>query len=176
MAFDLGSLLQRYAGGGAPPANVEEHFDQVAENAPPEVLSQGLAAAFRSDSTPPFGQMVGQLFGGADPSQRAGMLTNLLGGMAPAVLATLASASAGSGLGGVLGRLLHGGNAPAMLTPDQAAQVTPAQVEQIAHHAEQHSPGIVDRMSGFYAEHPQLVKSLGAAALGIAMSQMANRS
>lgn len=30
-------------------------------------------------------------------------------------------------------------------------------------------------MSGFYAEHPQLVKSLGAAALSIAMGQMANR-
>jgi hypothetical protein len=54
--------------------------------------------------------------------------------------------------------------------------VTPAQVEQIAHHAEQHSPGIVDRMSGFYAEHRQLVKSRGAAALGIAMSQLADRS
>ena len=57
MAFDLGSLLQQYAGGSAPPANVDEHFDQVAQNASPADLSQGLAAAFRSDQTPPFGQM-----------------------------------------------------------------------------------------------------------------------
>lgn len=176
MAFDLGSLLQQYAGGGPPPANVDEHFEQVAQNAPPELVSQGLAAAFRSDSTPPFGQMVGQLFGGANPNQRAGMLSNLIAGMGPAVLASLASGGAGSGLGGMLGRLLRGGSAPATVTPDQAAQVTPAEVEQMAHHAEQHNPGIVDRMSGFYAEHPQLVKGLGAAALAIAMGRMANRS
>lgn len=176
MAFDLGSLLQRYAGGGTPTGNVEEHFDQVAQNATPDAMSQGLAAAFRSDSTPPFGQMVGQLFGAANPNQRAGMLTSLIAGVAPAVLASLSSGAAGSGLGGILGRLLPGGNAPATVTPDQAAQVTPAEVEQIAQHAEQHNPGIVDRMSGFYAEHPQLVKSLGAAALAIAMGRMANRT
>ena len=67
MAFDLGSLLQQYVGGAAPTANVQEHFDQVAQNAPPEAVSDGLAAAFHSDSTPPFGQMVGQLFGAGDP-------------------------------------------------------------------------------------------------------------
>lgn len=182
MAFDLGSLLQQYAAGsvGAPPAHVEEHFDQVAQNASPDLLSQGLAAAFRSDSTPPFSQMVGQLFGAGNPTQRAGMLSSLLAGVAPGVMASLASggggASGNSGIGGILGRLLgSGGNsaAPQQVTPDQAAQVTPAEVEQIAEHAQAHNPGIVDRMSSFYAEHPQLVKGLGAAALGIAMSRMA---
>ena len=177
MAFDLGSLLQRYAGGGPMPTqDVEAHFDQVAQHVSPDVMSQGLAAAFRSDSTPPFGQMVGQLFGAANPNQRAGMLTSLIAGVAPAVLASLGSGTSGSGLGGLLGRLLPGGSAPAALTPEQTAQVTPAQVEQIAQHAEQHNPGIVDRMSGFYAEHPQLVKSLGAGALAIVLGQMAKRS
>ena len=181
MAFDLGSLLQNYLGAGAganiPHAEVEGHFDQVAQNASPDAMSQGLAAAFRSDSTPPFGQMVGQLFGAADPNQRAGMLSRLIAGVAPGVLASLsAGAGASGGLGGILGRLLPGGSAPAAITPAQAAQVTPAEVEQIAQHAEQHNPGIIERMSGFYAEHPQLVKSLGAAALAIAMGRMANRS
>ena len=176
MAFDLGSLLQQYVGGGSPTANVQEHFDQVAQNAPPEAVSDGLAAAFDSDSTPPFGQMVGQLFGAGNPSQRAGMLTNLIAGIAPAVLSSLASGGGGSGVGGILGRLMPGGNAPAAVTPEQASNVTPAEVEQIAQHAQQHDPGIVEQMSDFYAQHPQLVKSLGAAALAIVLGKMANRS
>ena len=174
MALDLGSLLQQYAGGSARPDNVEEHFDQVAQAAPPDVMKEGLAEAFRSDGTPPFGQMVGQLFGSANPGQRAGMLSSLLAGLAPAVLSSLASGG-GSGLGAILGRLRPGADAAPALTPEDAAKLTPADVEQIAQHAEKSNPGIIDQISGFAAEHPQLVKSLGAAALGIAMSRMANR-
>lgn len=174
MGFDLGSLLQQYAGGGQPPPNVDEHFDQVAQNVSPQQMSDGLAAAFRSDSTPPFGQMVGQLFGGSSPIQRAGMLSSLIAGLAPTVLSSLTSGA--SGAGGVLGRLLRGGNAPATVTPDQAAQVTPAEVEEIAKHAEKANPGIVDQMSDFYAQHPQLVKGLGATALALVLGRMANRS
>jgi len=147
----------------------------VAQNAPPEAMRDGLAAAFRSDNTPPFGQMVGQLFGAGNSGQRAGMLSNLIAGLAPGVLASLAGRGGNSGLGGMLGQLLNRGGAPATITPEQAEQVSPAEVAEIAQHAEQHDPGIVDRMSGFYAEHPQLVKGLGAAALGIALSRMANR-
>lgn len=179
MAFDLGSLLQQYAGGSPPPPNVDEHFDQVAQAASPSDLSQGLAAAFRSDQTPPFGQMVGQMFGGANPNQRAGMLTNLIAGLAPTVLASLAGRGGNSGLGGLLGRLMPGaGAAPTgaapTITPEQASSMSPAEVEEIATHAEKANPGIVDQMSSFYAQHPQLVKGLGAAAMAIALGRMAN--
>ena len=180
MAIDLGNLLRPYAGGAAPPPSVDDDFDEVARQVPPGQLSDGLAAAFRSDNTPPFGQMVGQLFGGANPNQRAGMLTSLIAGLAPAVLSSLASragnnAGNGSGgLGGILGRLLPGSDAPPTVTPDQAATMSPAEVEEIAAHAEKANPGIVDQMSSFYAEHPQLVKGLGAAALAIALGRMAN--
>jgi hypothetical protein len=51
--------------------------------------------------------------------------------------------------------------------------MTPEQVQQIAAQAEQHNPGIVDRMGDFYAEHPTLVKTLGGAALAIALGHMA---
>ncbi len=183
MAFDLGSLLQQYVGGAAPTANVQEHFDQVAQNAPPEAVSDGLAAAFHSDSTPPFGQMVGQLFGAGDPNQRAGMLSQLIAGIGPGVLASLAAGGASGGLGSILGRLMPAGAAqtpaaatPPAITPEQASKVTPAEIEQIAQHAQQQNPGIVEQMSGFYAQHPQLVKGLGAAALAIVMGRMANRS
>jgi hypothetical protein len=38
---------------------------------------------------------------------------------------------------------------------------------------EQHDPGIVEKMSEFYAAHPTLVKTLGSVAVMIAMRKMA---
>jgi len=174
MGFDLGSLLQQYAGGAAPAAqDASEHFTQVAQNASPDLLSQGLSALFRSNQTPPFGQLAGQMFGQANPNQQAGMLNQLIGSMGPAVLSSLLGGAAGAGLSGVLGRQAQGGGAPS-ITPAQASQLTPEQVQQIASHAEQHNPGIIDQMSGFYAQHPGLVKTLGGAALTIALAKMAD--
>ena len=174
MAFDLGSLLSKFVGGGNA-ASAPDQFNQVAQNASPDLLSQGLSAMFHSDQTPPFGQMAGQLFGQANPNQQAGMLTQLLGGMAPSVLASLMGGAGGGALSGILGQLAPGGVAPASITPEQASKLTPEQVQQIASHAEQHSPGIIDKLSGFYAEHPGLIKTLGGAALAIALAKMAER-
>ncbi len=171
MSIDLGGLLQQVLGGGA--QNVPDQFHQAAQAAPPDLLSQGLSAMFRSDQTPAFGQMVGQLFGQANADQQAGMVTQLIAGMGPGVLASLAGSAGGSGLGSILGRLTGDGNAT--VTPDVAAQLTPEQLQQVADHAERHSPGIVDHMSAFYAEHPGLVKTLGSAALSIALAEMAGR-
>lgn len=171
MAFDLGGLLQQYLGPGSgqPVANATDHYQQVAQNAPPGVVSQGLAEAFRSDQTPPFAQMVGQLFNQANPQQQAGMLNQLLSGLGPAALAALAKSGA---LGGLAPQV--GGGAPAAISPQQAAQITPEQVQQIADHAQQHNPGVVDQMSDFYAQHSGLVKTLGGAVLTIALAKIAN--
>ena len=172
MSFDLASLLSRFT-GSATTADAADHFDKVAQAAPPELLSQGLSAMFHSDQTPPFGQMAAQLFGQANPTQQASMLNQILGGMGPGVLASLISGAQGGGLGAILRQLTQGGAAPAPLTPDQASQLTPEQVQVIASHAEQHNPGIVDQMSGFYAQHAGLIKTLGGAALSIALARMA---
>ena len=175
MGFDLAGLLQQYAGSN--PANSANHtqaendFDQVAQNAPPSHLAKGVAEALRSDQTPPFPQMVGQLFGQSDSGQRAGMLNQLLGSIGPGVLSSIA--------GGALGNLFGGqSNANAnmavpQLTPQQVSSMTPEQVQEIAANAEQHNPGVVDRMGAFYAEHPQLVKGLGGAALALVLGRMA---
>ena len=45
-----------------------------------------------------------------------------------------------------------------------------------AHQAEQRDPSIVDRVSGFYAQHPTLVKALGAAAMWEVLRHMANHT
>jgi len=167
MAFDIGNLLQQYL-GGTPNANAGralEDFDQVAQNAPRSSMAQGVTEALRSDQTPPFPHMVSQLFDKSDATQRAGMLNQLLRGISPGVLSSIA--------GGALSHLFRGHEAPAAITPDQAARMSPDQVRQIAEDAERHNPDIVERMGDFYAEHPTLVKTIGGAALAIVLGRVA---
>jgi hypothetical protein len=167
MAFDLGNLLQQYL-GGAPNANAGrayDDFDQVAQNAPRAAMAQGVTEALRSDQTPPFAQMVSQLFDKSDATQRAGMLNQLLRGVGPGLLASVA--------GGALGNLFRGSEQPAAITPEQAAVMTPEQVKQLAEEAEKENPSIVDRMGDFYAENPTLVKTIGGAALAIVLGRIA---
>jgi hypothetical protein len=161
-------ILQQYAGGASPPAssNVNDHFDEVARQVPQQDLGNGVAAAFRSDATPPFAQMVGSLFGQSDPQQRAGALNQLIQSIGPGALSGVA--------GGALGRILGGGQ-PTTMTPQQASQVSPSDVTSIAAHAEQQDPSIVDRLGSFYAQHPTLVKTLGAVALSAVMGQLSSR-
>jgi hypothetical protein len=177
MGFDLGSLLSQFTGGAQPAntANAQDHFDQVAQQAPAGMVSDGLAAMFRSDQTPPFGQMAGQLFGQSNPNQQAGMLNQLIAGLGPGVLGSLLGGAGGGGLGAILSKLTGGSNATQAptITPEQASQLSPAQVQDIANHAEKQNPGVIDQLSSFYAQHPQLVKSVGGAALAIALGRMA---
>jgi len=160
-------ILQQYADPArAPTDRVEQHFDEVARQSDPRDLGNGVAAAFRSDATPPFGQMIGNLFGRSDPQQRAGILNQIIRSVGAGGLASIA--------GGVLGRVLGGaaGNAPPTITPEQASQISPADASAIAAHAEKKDPTIMDRAGEFYAQHPDLVKGLGAAALAIALGRM----
>jgi hypothetical protein len=48
-------------------------------------------------------------------------------------------------------------------------------VEVAAREAAQANPSFIQRVSRFYAQHPQLVQTLGQAAIGIAMNGMARR-
>ncbi|HEX4522715.1 MAG TPA: hypothetical protein VH704_04280 [Casimicrobiaceae bacterium] len=170
MAFDLNSLLQQYLGASAaqPSSAASDHYQQVAQNAPPSVVSGGLADAFRSDQTPPFADMVSQMFGQANPDQKAGMLNQLINALPPGALASILGSGA---LGGIAGAAGAGGR---QIAPQDASRVTPDQVQQIAEHAEQRNPTVIDKMSDFYAQHPALVKTLGGAALTIALAKIAN--
>jgi len=49
----------------------DQHFDQVAQGVPGDVLAGGLAHAFRSDQTPDIGAMVAQMFGNSNGQQQA---------------------------------------------------------------------------------------------------------
>jgi hypothetical protein len=156
-------IVQRYSGQGAgaaaAAADPHQDFNEVSQSAPPDVVAGGLSQAFRSDQTPPFPQMLANLFRNSDPTQRAGLLNQILG-----------SLGGGASLPG-LGGIFSGGR----VTPQQASQVSPEQVQEIAAHAERQNPSVVDQVSGFYAKHPDVVKAVGGLALTIALQHMLNR-
>ena len=58
------------------------------------------------------------------------------------------------------------------MTPEQAEQLPPEAVQQLAQQAHQNNPSIVDQVSHFYSEHPTVIKTLGAGALALIMSHM----
>jgi hypothetical protein len=177
---ELGGLLQQYQGAqpNQAPDTIDDDFDQVAQAAPQPAISDGLAAAFRSEQTPEFGQMTANLFNNSNPQQQAGLLNTILKYAGPAILGRImagggASAGGGGGLSDLI-NIFKGGGQPE-LTPEQAGQIPPEAVQRVAEEAQKQDPTIIDRISDFYAEHPTLVKSLGAAALTIALSKIANR-
>jgi hypothetical protein len=154
----LDILSQVVSGGQAS----DQHFDQVAQNAPPGALGSAIAGAFRSDQTPSIGDMVGKMFQNSNGQQQAGMLNQILASLGPAAAGALA--------GGALGRVMQPG--ATQVTPDQASQLTPDQVRDVVNHAHETNPGIADQLGSFYAQHSGLVKTLGSAALLIAMTKM----
>jgi hypothetical protein len=165
----IGGMLQQYSGGANSQASAEDDFEQVARKAPPQEVSHGLAESFRSPETPPFPNMLGQLFGNSNGTQRASILNTLLATAGPALLSSVLSRH--GGFGGLLG----GATAPARVTPELAERIPPEAVQELAAEAEKKDPSVIDRVSDFYAQQPQLVKTLGAAALGVALMQIGRK-
>jgi len=162
----VSEILKQYTSGGTASANASEHFDQFSQSASPDMIAHGLSAIFRSDQTPAFGNLVGNLFSQSSGDQKAGLLNQLIGSVGPGMLAQLAG-------GGALASLL--GGSTNQITAEQAQSVSPEMVQQLASHAEQADPSIIDKASTFFAQHPTLIKTLGGAALSIALAKVAER-
>lgn len=146
------------------PTDTHQDFDEVARQVPADALAGGLADAFRSNQTPDFGQMVSSLFSGSNAQQRSGLLQQLVGTLGPTLLANVA--------GGLLGRLRAGS---AAVTDATAEDLSPDQVREIATAAEKNDPSVMDRIGAYYAQHPDVVKVLGGAALAVALGHIAGR-
>jgi hypothetical protein len=109
--------------------------------------------------------MVASMFANSNPEQRAGILNHLVSAVGPGTL--------GSGALAGLGALIRGGNN--QVTPEQAAEIAPTAVQELATHAEKQDPSVVDRASQFYSQHPKLVQALGAGSLALIMSHISKR-
>ena len=80
--------------------------------------------------------MLGTLFANSNGQQRAGILNKLLSAVGPGMFAS-------GGLSSLAG-LLRGGN---NVTPEQADQIPPETVQELAEHAEKQNPSITSRLS-----------------------------
>ncbi len=119
--------------------------------------------------------MVAQMFGNANGQQRAGILNSLIAAVGPALLSQMLSRGGSGGGGGLSGLAGILGGGQQQVTPEQAEQISPEAVQEIAAQAEQKDPSVVDQLSNFYSEHPTLVKTLGGAALTIALAKIAQQ-
>ena len=161
---NLMGMLSQYAGGaGSNTGNVENDFNHVSQNADPSHLASGLSGMFGSGQGSSFPQTIGNLFSNSNGQQQAGILGHLMQAAGPVAA------------GGILGHLFGGSVPPGLLTPEQAQQVSPQAVQELATHAQQNNPSIVDTAGEFYAQHPTVVKALGAGALAMVMSHMSQR-
>ena len=166
----LMDILAQYAGQAAssaqpqsqPPAH--EDFSQVASQASPGLLGGGIAQALQG-APEGFESSISRLFENSDPQQRTGLLQRLIEAAGPTVLASFA--------GGALSHLAQPG---ATAQEADAKAITPAQAGELAGAARESNPGVVSELGSFYSQHPTLVKTLGAAALAIAMRHMASHA
>ena len=157
---DVKELLKQYTAKTAPTGDVGAHFQQVAESVDSGTLAGGIADALRSDKTPPFSQLVSQLFGSGSGEQKSAMINTLLSAIPAEQRAKLSSMIPGlTGIGD-------------KITTSATKNFSVTDVEKLAKHAEQQDGTVVDKMGAIYAQHPALFKTLGAGALAIAMRAM----
>ncbi|HEY1251819.1 MAG TPA: hypothetical protein VGH97_11565 [Thermoanaerobaculia bacterium] len=165
----LNEFSRQMAAGQASDDDIHSTYDQVAHTVPQGTLADGISHTFRSDQTPPFDQMLSGLFGRSNPNQKAGLLNQILATLGPSAGSLLRQA----GLGGLATSAPEAG--PVQVTPQQAEQVSPQDVQVLAKQAERKDPTIVDQAASFYAQHPTLVKAIGAGALALLLSRMSRR-
>jgi hypothetical protein len=109
--------------------------------------------------------MVANMFGNSDGTQRAGILNHLIAAAGPAALT-----------GGLLSSLKGAtSGSQTTVTPEQAQQIQPDTVRQLAEHAQKNDPAVIDRASEFYAQHPTVVKALGTAALALIIRHISSK-
>lgn len=151
-----------------------EKFAAVAQHASLAQLGAGLTAAMRSSQTPPWGEMVAQMFAQSSATQKAGFLNEINAALGPGLVSSIA--------GGLLSSISSNpagagaaSSAPTV-TPERAAELSPAQARQIAEAAQSARPDIVDTVGHFYAQHADLIKTLGVSALSLTLQKLKDQT
>jgi hypothetical protein len=155
----IGGLLDQYANGqgAATREEAQEHYDQIAQHVPPDVLRGTIGPAIGGLEGEQVEDRIRRSASRMTPEQRGGMLSQLLGGLAGA-----------GGLREVLGRI---GVDPSVASNPQAA--SPQDVAKVAAYAKDERPDLFHKAMEFYAEHPVLVKTMGTLAVAAIAKRLA---
>lgn len=159
----IGGLLQQYAQGARPntPEEAEDHYDQIHQATPPNILGSILGPALASLGSQEVQGQVANSANAMSPDQRGSLVGGLLQGLS----------QSGADIPALLSQL---GVSQNVATDPSSA--TPEEVGQIAAHAQEADPGVFSRAMEFYTEHPTLVKALGTAAIAAITYHLAHRS
>jgi hypothetical protein len=142
--------------------NLLDDFSEVARSVPSKTIAHGLAAALRADQSASFGRKVAELFVHSNAELRVRTLNLLLENSSKPTQSSWASA----GLFGLV---------PCMrqIESETAMHIAPEAISVLAEESEQCDPDVVDRISALYAQHPAIVRALGARAISIIMTHIA---
>ncbi len=145
--FDqLSGLLGNVMNGNLSEQETHDHYDQIAQNTPPQALGTAIGSALGGMNSQEVQQRVANSANQMSPDQRGGMVQSLLGGLG----------SSGLNIGSLLSQL--GINQNVAANPQSA---TPDEVAKLASQAHATNPGILQEAMSVYAAHPTLVKALG---------------
>ena len=158
--FDqLSGLLGNVINGNLSEQETHEHYDQIAQNTPPQSLGTAIGTALGGLNNGEVQQRVANSANQMSPEQRGGMVESLLGGLG----------SSGLNVGSILSQL--GINQNVASNPQSA---TPDELGALAAHAHSTNPGILQEAMSVYAAHPTLVKALGTVVIAQVARHLAN--
>ena len=160
--FDqIGGLLSNVMGGNLSEQETHDHYDQIAQNTPPQTLGTAISSALGGMNTGDVQQRVANSAAQMSPQQRGGMMGTLLSGLAGS-----------GGMGSIGGLLSQLGVSPGVAANPQSA--TPDEVATVAAHAHANNPGIFQEAMSVYSAHPTLVKALGTVVIAQVARHLAN--
>ncbi len=148
----IGNLLNQYATGGGATNQQEahEHYDQIANAVPPDVLGSAIGPAIASLGGENAQERILDSANAMNPQQRGGFVQSLLNGFL----------QSGVSLTPMLEKL--GINPTIAQNPEEAR---PEDVARLAAHAHENHIDVFHQAMSFYAQHPMLVKVLGSVAI-----------
>ena len=157
----LGGVMNQFTGSAtAPGQDAHAQFEQLSSIVPANLLGSSIGPALGSMATQEVAQHLLSSASAMTPEQRGGLFSTLLSGFT----------SQGTDATSLLSQL---GVNPETATNPEAA--TPEDVAALAAHAHQNAPDIFHKAMEFYAEHPVLVKSMGAIAVGLIVKHFMNK-
>ena len=156
----LSGLLGNLTGGNLNEQETHAHYDQIAQQVPPQTLHSAIGNALGGLDSSEVQERVGNSANQMSPQQRGGIVQTLLGGL---------GSSSGMNLGGLLSQL--GINQEVANNPQAA---TPEEVGKLASQAHATDSGLFQKAMSVYSEHPTLVKALGTVVIAQVARHLAN--